>query len=231
MHLLRPSLPRASSSLFSRTSPLSSRPRPLSALPAEPDCVDPDEYCPHALARGIKSKGVERAVWTEIREGAIAQSREQSWRTLDLQDFGVDNFLQREVLKHYSLACGLAEGVGGKLAANARIGGGVDYEKVFLSAFRAEPDLCTSVASDILRFKEVDPAARGGQGLLGVYLFYKGVHALACARVAGHYWRRRGEAGKLIARLLQSEGSDMYGVDIHPGARLGDGALPLPAPI
>jgi len=162
-------------------------------------------------------------VWTEIREGAIAQSREQSWRTLDLQDFGVDNFLQREVLKHYSLACGLAEGVGGKLAANARIGGGVDYEKVFLSAFRAEPDLCTSVASDILRFKEVDPAARGGQGLLGVYLFYKGVHALACARVAGHYWRRRGEAGKLIARLLQSEGSDMYGVDIHPGARLGDG--------
>ncbi|EOD21890.1 hypothetical protein EMIHUDRAFT_55103, partial [Emiliania huxleyi CCMP1516] len=87
---------------------------------------------------------------------------------------------------------------------------------VFLSAFRAEPDLCTSVASDILRFKEVDPAARGGQGLLGVYLFYKGVHALACARVAGHYWRRRGEAGKLIARLLQSEGSDIAARHAQP---------------
>ena len=48
-------------------------------------------------------------------------------------------------------------------------------------------------------------------------LFYKGVKALACARVAGHYWRRRGGGGKLIARLLQSEGSDMFGVDIHPG--------------
>ena len=47
--------------------------------------------------------------------------------------------------------------------------------------------------------------------------FYKGVKALACARVAGHYWRRRGGGGKLIARLLQSEGSDMFGVDIHPG--------------
>ena len=56
-----------------------------------------------------------------------------------------------------------------------------------------------------------------------MYLFYKGVKALACARVAGHFWRRRGEAGKLIARLLQSEGSDMFGVDIHPGARLGNG--------
>lgn len=133
----------------------------------------------------------------------------------------MDDFLSREVLDHRSLACGLAAAVGGKLSANGRIGGsGIDYEKIFLSAFRAEPTLCTSVASDMLRFKEVDPAC---PGLLAVYLFYKGVHAMACARVSGYYWRRRGEAGKLIARLLQSEGSDMYGVDIHPGARLGNG--------
>ena len=133
----------------------------------------------------------------------------------------MDDFLSREVLDHRSLACGLAAAVGGKLSANGRIGGsGIDYEKIFLSAFRAEPTLCTSVASDMLRFKEVDPAC---PGLLAVYLFYKGVHAMACARVSGYYWRRRGEAGKLLARLLQSEGSDMYGVDIHPGARLGNG--------
>ena len=47
----------------------------------------------------------------------------------------------------------------GKLSANGRIGGGIDYEKIFLSAFRAEPGLCTSVAADLLRFKEVDPAS------------------------------------------------------------------------
>ena len=41
----------------------------------------------------------------------------------------------------------------GKLSANGRIGGGIDYEKIFLSAFRAEPGLCTSVAADLLRFK------------------------------------------------------------------------------
>ena len=180
-----------------------------------PDGIDPLEYDEHALARGIRSKGVERAVWSEIRAGAVAQSRTQSWRTLDLHEFGIDDFLSREVLNHRSLACGLAAGVGGKLSANGRIGGGIDYEKIFLSAFRAEPSLCTSVASDLLRFKEVDPAC---PGMLGVYLFYKGVKAMACARVAGHFWRRRGEGGKLIARLLQSEGSDMFGVDIHPGA-------------
>jgi serine acetyltransferase len=63
---------------------------------------------------------------------------------------------------------------------------------------------------------------KGHQGagaiLTMTILFHKGVKALACARVAGHYWRRRGGGGKLIARLLQSEGSDMFGVDIHPGA-------------
>ena len=53
---------------------------------------------------------------------------------------------------------------------------------------------------DIERFKVVDPAC---DGLLGVYLFYKGVHAVACARVANHYWVERGETGRLIARLLQ----------------------------
>ena len=58
----------------------------------------------------------------------------------------------------------------GKLSANGRIGGGIDYEKIFLSAFRAEPGLCTSVAADLLRFKEVDPAC---PNMLGVYLFYK----------------------------------------------------------
>ena len=122
--------------------------------------VDPLELDEDALARGIRSKGVERAVWSEIRAGAVAQSREQSWRTLDLHEFGIDDFLSREVLNHRSLACGLAAGVGGKLSANGRIGGGIDYEKIFLSAFRAEPGLCTSVASDLLRFKEVHHAQR-----------------------------------------------------------------------
>ena len=58
-------------------------------------------------------------MWSEIRGDAVAQSREQSWRTLDLHEFGIDDFLSREVLNHRSLACGLAAGVGGKLSANS----------------------------------------------------------------------------------------------------------------
>ena len=62
--------------------------------------------------------------------------------------------------------------------------------------------------SPVLSIQVIDPAC---DGLLGVYLFYKGVEAIACARVAHHYWVERGETGRLIARLLQSEMADVFG--------------------
>ena len=146
--------------------------------------------------------------------------QQESWANDDLQDFGIDSFLKTEVLNHATLACGLSNHIGGKLCANHKENGGIDYHKLLLSAFKADPLICSAVAADMERFKVVDPAC---DGLLGVYLFYKGVHAIACARVSHHYWTTRGSSGKLIARLLQSEAADVFGVDIHPGCVLGRG--------
>lgn len=169
----------------------------------------------------LASQSVEsRLTWEEVREEARQQVEQPSWSSGDLHDFGVDSFLHSEVLAHGTLACGLSNSIGGKLLANQANDGGVDYNKILLSAFTADPDICSAVAADIQRFKVVDPAC---DGLLGVYLFYKGIHAIACARVAHHFWTARGDAGKLIARLLQSEAADVFGVDIHPGCVLGRG--------
>ena len=65
----------------------------------------------------------------------------------------------------------------------------------------------------------VDPAA---DGLLSIYLYYKGFQAIQCYRVAHHYWNS-GQDGRMLARYLQSVMSDVYSIDIHPGARLGKG--------
>ena len=54
-------------------------------------------------------------------------------------------------------------------------------------------------------------------------MFFKGIQALACARVSHHFWTERHGHGKLVAKLLQSEMADVFGVDIHPGCRLGRG--------
>lgn len=161
-----------------------------------------------------------REVWDEIVSAAAMQIKEKSWHSGDLEEFGIDSFLHSEVLNHATLACGLANSIGGKLTANQVNDGGVDYNQILLSAFQADPAICSAVAADMQRFKVVDPAC---EGLLGVYLFFKGVHAIACARVSHHFWTERGEAGKLVAKLLQSEASDVFGVDIHPGCRLGRG--------
>lgn len=158
--------------------------------------------------------------WDVIRCEAENQITNQAWRSGDLQEFGIDNFLRSEVLDHSTLAAGLANSIGGKLMANQANDGGVDYNKILLNAFHADPDICSAVSADINRFKVVDPAC---DGVLGVYLFYKGVQALACARVAHHFWTQRGSSGKLIAKLLQSESADVYGVDIHPGCVIGRG--------
>ena len=158
--------------------------------------------------------------WDEILAEAELQVKEQAWVSGDLYAFGIDNFLHSCVLGHGTLACGLANSIGGKLVANQANDGGVDYNKILLSAFKADPEICSAVAADMRRFKVVDPAC---DGLLGVYLFYKGVHAIACARVAHHFWTARGTSGKLIAKLLQSEAADVFGVDIHPGCVIGRG--------
>jgi len=158
-------------------------------------------------------------MWDRLWDEAATQFKTQAWRTGNLREFGMDKFLHESVLSHKSLACGLARTVGGKLQTN-QVSDAVDYDAIFMSAFTEEPDICDAVAADLARFLVVDPAA---EGVLGVYLFFKGVQAVACARVAHHYWTQRGEAGRLIARMLQAETSDVYGVDIHPGCKLGRG--------
>ena len=164
------------------------------------------------------AKGDE-PVTAERTWGTIQTQAEAQIKKLSLSPFGVQDLLCADVLEHHSLGAGLAFEVGSKLSANSQ-SGHVKYREIMLSAFSADPSICDAVAADIERFKVVDPAC---DGLLGVYMFYKGVHALACARVAHHFWTEGGETGKIIARLLQSEMADVFGVDIHPGCRLGKG--------
>ena len=105
---------------------------------------------------------------------------------------------------------------------------------------RSEHAFCT-------QWSQADPAC---ERLLDVFMCYKGFQAISLARVANHYWNEPNGTGITIvssfslkgsrvaghtcptpafvcggtqARLLQSEASDIFGVDIHPAARLGGG--------
>ena len=166
------------------------------------------------------------AVWEQLWDEAAYQFKTQNWKTGDLQEFGIDRYLHEKVLMHKTLACGLAAQIGNKLSANESAArtypekdAGVDFRAIMMSAFDADASICEKVAMDIARFKVVDPAV---ESLLGVTSISRG-----CTRWRRSGWRttsgRARRGGEVISRMLQSETSDVYGVDIHPGVKLGVG--------
>jgi serine O-acetyltransferase len=75
------------------------------------------------------------------------------------------------------------------------------------------------IKKDIQAVFERDPAARS---VLEVILCYPGFHALILHRIA-HRCHSRGL--NLLARLISQFNRFLTGIEIHPGARLGDGVF------
>ena len=78
-----------------------------------------------------------------------------------MKDFNIDSFLYSEVLGHRTLACGLCNSIGGKLMSNQANDGGVDYSRILLSAFKADPSICSAVAADMQVSKRRVGARKG----------------------------------------------------------------------
>jgi len=78
-----------------------------------------------------------------------------------------------------------------------------------------------SMARDIRAARERDPAARSD---LEVILCYPGFHAIQLHRLA-HRVHGSGQSltARLVARLISHLNRALTGVEIHPGARLGEG--------
>jgi serine O-acetyltransferase len=70
---------------------------------------------------------------------------------------------------------------------------------------------------DLRAARERDPAARSA---LEVALLYPGVHAVWAHRVSHWLWSRR---LRFVARALSQVARRITGVEIHPGAQLGQG--------
>ncbi|KAG8660076.1 serine acetyltransferase 2 isoform X3 [Manihot esculenta] len=77
-----------------------------------------------------------------------------------------------------------------------------------------------SIRLDMQAFKDRDPACLSYCSAL---LYLKGYHSLQSYRVAHVLWN---QGRKVLALALQSRISEVvFGVDIHPAARIGDGIL------
>lgn len=90
-------------------------------------------------------------------------------------------------------------------------------QQAFQDALDADPSIGDAARADVVAVYERDPACNR---YLEPLLYFKGFQAIQTHRMAHQLWKmdRRD-----FAYYLQSRSSVVYGVDIHPAARIGKG--------
>ena len=150
----------------------------------------------------------EDALWQEIRdEVAVAAKREPV----------LEGFLRSTLLDADSLEVALSRLLAGKLA-----GPGLDAAQlgaVIDEALVGSPEIGEATRADLRAVRERDPACTG---LSEPLLYFKGFHAIQAYRVAHWLWNG---GRRELALHLQNRISEVFGVDVHPAARIGRGIL------
>lgn len=86
-------------------------------------------------------------------------------------------------------------------------------------AFARSPELAKAAQADLLAVYDRDPATHR---LMQPILFFKGYQALQSYRI-GHWLWQQGRRD--MAYFVQMRCSEVFGVDIHPAARIGTGVM------
>jgi len=126
-------------------------------------------------------------------------------------------FIHACILHHNSIERALSYRIAAKLASNEM--SMVVVREIVEDAYAAEPALIEAARADLAAVYERDPACHR---LIQPILFFKGYQAVQSYRVA-HYLFKNGQRD--LAYFFQMRISEIYGVDIHPGARVGKGIM------
>jgi len=125
--------------------------------------------------------------------------------------------LNAVLLKHDDLASALSYQLARKLSDEELRA--MSVREIVEEAFAADPSLIASAEADLRAVFERDPACKG---YVQPFLFFKGFQALQTYRVA--HWLF-GQGRETLAFYLQSRCSELFQVDIHPGAQIGSGVF------
>ena len=91
--------------------------------------------------------------------------------------------------------------------------------RVIKEAINSTEKMVSNILYDLIATKERDPACKYFSTPL---LFYKGFRALQSHKVSYWLWHHDRHT---LALFIQSRASEVYGVDIHPAAKIGKGVM------
>ncbi len=147
-------------------------------------------------------------VWTRVREEAFEAVRAEPL---------MGGLIHSSLLHHPSLERALAYRFSLKLAS------GEMSEQILREiadeAYAADPDLGQAARADLTAVFDRDPAC---QRFMQPILFFKGYQAVQAYRI-GHWLWQNGRRD--LAYFVQMRVSEVFGVDIHPAARIGRGIM------
>jgi serine O-acetyltransferase len=147
-------------------------------------------------------------VWASLRNEAQHVARSEP---------SLASILNAVILRHDRLADALSYQLARKLGDQELRA--MSLREVADEAYEAEPAIVASAEADLRAVFERDPACKG---YVQPLLYFKGFLALQAHRVAHHLW---GEGREAMAFYLQSRVSELFQVDIHPAAAIGEGAF------
>ena len=91
--------------------------------------------------------------------------------------------------------------------------------RVIKETIDSTENMISDIADDLLATKERDPACKYFSTPL---LFYKGFRALQSHKISHWLWHNERHT---LALFIQSRASEVYGIDIHPAAKIGKGVM------
>ena len=147
-------------------------------------------------------------VWSDLREEAIRMAAAEPV---------LASFVHATILNHERLEQALTYHLAQKLG-NDDVGA-MQVHQVFDQAFVEAPVLGEEVRADLSAIYERDPAVNT---FVEPFLFFKGFHSLQAFRITHWLWATGRRA---MALHFQSRISEVFGVDIHPAARIGRGVM------
>ena len=127
------------------------------------------------------------------------------------------SMLHAGVLQHDSFDDALAYRIAMKLASSEM--SAQDIRDIADAAYAHAPDITLAARADLTATYERDPACHR---FMQPLLFFKGYQAVQAYRLAHWLWQ---DGQTDLAYFIQMRVSEVFGVDIHPAARIGKGLM------
>lgn len=133
------------------------------------------------------------------------------------KEYLLTSFLFETILNHNSLPAALSFHLATKLSSATLPA--LMLKELILNCFKEDSSITSAIKADLQATYDRDPATKEYST---IFLYYKGFHALQSYRVAHWLWHNEHKA---FALCLQNRISEVFGVDIHPAAKIGKGIL------